>query len=58
MERSPACLMDRQFSENLSFAKFATYASSVSFGHPGQFFDSLDTQKFKPEFADDDNFRR
>ena len=37
----------------------ATYASSVSFGHPEHsFFDSLDTQKFRSGFADDDNFRR
>ena len=32
----------------------AAYASSVSFGHTEQFFDSLDTQKFLSEFADDD----
>ena len=37
----------------------ATYAPSVSFGHPEHlFFDSLDTQKFRSGFADDDNFRR
>ena len=37
----------------------ATYASSVSFGHPEHcFFDSLDTQRFRSGFADDDNFRR
>ena len=32
----------------------AAYASSVSFGHPEQFFDGLDTQRFLSEFADDD----
>ena len=32
----------------------AAYASSVSFGHPEQFFDSLDTQKWMSQFADDD----
>ena len=33
----------------------AAYASSVSFGDPEHcFFDSLDTQKFMSEFADDD----
>ena len=32
----------------------ATYASSVSFGHPEQFFDSVDTQKFMSEFVDED----
>ena len=32
----------------------AAYASSVSFGHPEQFYDSLDTQKCMSEFADDD----
>ena len=32
----------------------AAYASSVSFGHAEQFFDSLDTQKFMSEFAEDD----
>ena len=37
----------------------ATYASNVSFGHTDHcFFDSLDTQKFRSGFADDDNFRR
>ena len=37
----------------------ATYAPSVSFGHPKHcFFDSLDTRKFRSGFADDDNFRR
>ena len=29
-------------------------ASSVSFGHAEQFFDSLDTQNFMTEFAEDD----
>ena len=29
-------------------------ASSVSFGHAEHFFDSLDTQKFMSEFAEDD----
>ena len=34
----------------------AAYASSVSFGHAecSLFFDSLDTQKFMSEFAEDD----
>ena len=35
----------------------AAYVSSVSLGHPKHcFFDSLDTQKFMSEFADDDFF--
>ena len=38
----------------LEIRGLATYASSVSFGHTEHyFFDSLDTQKFRSEFADD-----
>ena len=29
-------------------------AAYASFGHPEQFFDSLDTRKFMSEFGDDD----
>ena len=32
----------------------AAYTSSVSFGHPSLFFDSLDTQMFMSGFGDDD----
>ena len=36
----------------------AAYAPSVSFGHPELFLDSLDTQKFMSESADDDIFSK